>query len=82
MIRLEKQPRRDLKQLSDEELEKYVELAASETRGRKIAMEELARRRTKAILKFRWGLAPTIEVAVLAIVGAVIVALLVVLWID
>lgn len=47
----EKKSRRDLKQLSDTELKRLLELAADGTTGRKLATEELARRHLKSVSK-------------------------------
>ncbi len=74
---LDRQSREDLKQLSDAELKRYLELAADQTTGRKLAMEELARRQT-SISKSRWKLNLKICLVILASIllflGAIVLA--------
>ncbi len=43
-----KEPRRDLRKLSDDELEQYLHFAPDESIGEKLALDELTRRRLKS----------------------------------
>jgi len=48
MMTVEQETRRDLRKLSNNELEDYLHLAPQESAGRKIALLELRRRRLKS----------------------------------
>lgn len=74
MSKSNNEPRKDLKQLSDEELDHYLELASNESIGRKLALEERARRRAKS--KFR-NLA--FRIAAVVLILAVLVTILILL---
>lgn len=77
MVIFAKLPRREMKELSDEELEKYASLAESGTTGKRLALQELNRRRLKHSSTFHWSLSPRNCLFVIAIIVAVVVAVLI-----
>ena len=73
----ESPPSSDIKQLSDEELEKYLEIAVDGTAGKMLAREELTRRQ-RANVKFYWNQTFLFIIVVIAFILAAIVTFFVV----
>lgn len=64
----------EIKSMSEEDLEKYLDTAEYDTIGRDLAMQELMRRRLRLISKPHWTLTPGFWVILLAMIFAAIAA--------
>ena len=69
--------RQELKELSDEELIKYSQIAAVGTAGKKLVMEELARRHLQPKANAYWNRLIQFRIVLLVIICATIVGILI-----
>ena len=77
MTSIPKLPSEEIQELSDEELERYADSAKDGTSGKRLALEELNRRRLRSRARAHWILTARfcIAVVVIALAGCVAVLL-------